>query len=112
MNYQKIYNQIIERGKIRKLDCYKEKHHIIPKCMGGNNDKNNLVELTTKEHFICHKLLTEIYPSETGLRYATFMMATMKTFMGRDYTVGAREYQRIKESLIVSDVTKEKNTKV
>ena len=44
MNYQKVYNQIIERAKTRQLKGYTEKHHIIPKCLGGNNDKENLVE--------------------------------------------------------------------
>ena len=60
MNYEKIYNQIIERAKSRNLDGYSEKHHIIPKCMGGGNNKGNLVNLTAKEHFICHLLLTKM----------------------------------------------------
>ena len=52
MNYQKIYNQIIERAKNRQLEGYKEKHHIIPRCLNGNNDKENLVKLTAREHFL------------------------------------------------------------
>jgi len=56
MNYQKIYDQIIERAKNRKLEGYKEKHHIIPKCLGGPDNKENLVELTAREHFLCHLL--------------------------------------------------------
>ena len=52
MNYQRIYDQIINRAKERTLEGYKEKHHIIPKCMGGSNEKQNLIELTAKEHFI------------------------------------------------------------
>ena len=39
MNYTKIYNDLIERAKTRKLDGYKEVHHIIPRCMGGGNEK-------------------------------------------------------------------------
>ena len=46
MNYEKIYNQIILRAKSRELNCYVERHHVIPKCMGGTNDKDNLVKLT------------------------------------------------------------------
>jgi hypothetical protein len=62
MNYQKIYNEIIERAKSRGLnkrllDGYFEKHHIIPKCLDGTNDITNLVLLTAREHFICHQLL-------------------------------------------------------
>jgi len=54
MNYKRIHDQIIERAKSRILEGYKERHHIIPKCMGGNNEKDNLVYLTAREHFIIH----------------------------------------------------------
>jgi len=108
MNHSKIYNQIIERGKLRILESYTEKHHIIPKCMGGTNDNNNLVELTAREHFICHKLLTEIYPEQTGLRYATFRMTHSKMANGkkRNYIVGAREYQRLR--LLISKIASDR----
>jgi len=102
MNYTKIYNQIIERGKTRKLESYTEKHHIIPKCVGGTNDKENIVVLTAREHYICHKLLTEIYPDSTGLRYSVFRMCHDKNHsngMKRKYRVGSREYQRIRENM-------------
>jgi len=111
MNYSKIYNEIVKRGNARKLKGYKEIHHILPKCIGGNNDKENIVELTAKEHFICHKLLTEIYPNETGLHYASWAMATMKNTHGRKYKVSAGEYQRLKENLVVSKETRNKISK-
>ena len=67
MNYEKIYKQIIEFRKENPLDKdqYGENHHIIPKCLGGSDDKNNLVRLSAREHFICHMLLAEMYPKET-----------------------------------------------
>ena len=36
-----------------------ESHHVIPKSfqLGGEKDKNNLVHLTPREHYVCHKLL-------------------------------------------------------
>ena len=59
--YLHIYNKIIERAKSREnLSCYTEKHHIIPRSLGGGNDLGNLVELTGREHFICHRLLVKI----------------------------------------------------
>ena len=58
MDYQKIYDQIIERAKNRQLEGYKEKHHIIPKCVGGTNDKENLVELTAREHFFMSYIIS------------------------------------------------------
>jgi len=97
MDYQKIYNQIIERAKNRMLEDYKEKHHIIPKCLGGNDDKNNLVELTAREHFICHMLLCEIYPNENKLKHALFLMAIGKQkIKEKTYVIGSRVYERLK----------------
>ena len=48
MNYEKTYNQIIEKAKDGGLINYKETHHIIPRCMGGVDEKDNLVDLTNR----------------------------------------------------------------
>lgn len=75
MDYQKIYNNlIIKRQKSILRDCYFEKHHIIPKCLGGSNKKENIVKLTPEEHFLAHQLLVKIYPDHKGLKYALYMM--------------------------------------
>ena len=44
MDYHRIYKQLINKAAERTISGYKEKHHIIPKCMGGTNDKDNIVE--------------------------------------------------------------------
>lgn len=74
MNYQKIYTDIIERAKTRILYTYTEKHHIIPRCLGGLNTKTNIVKLTAKEHYLVHFLLIRIYPNNSKLVYAFWMM--------------------------------------
>ena len=58
--YTKVYNQIIHRAKGRTLEGYSEKHHIVPKSMGGDNTKENIIRLTGREHYICHWLLTKM----------------------------------------------------
>jgi len=65
--YTRIYFSIIENARVRVLpkDQYKETHHIIPRSMGGDNSSDNLVELTAKEHFICHKLLVKMTEGES-----------------------------------------------
>mgnify|MGYP000037463157 CR=1 FL=1 len=68
MNYEKIYNQIINKAKIRNVDGYTEKHHIIPKCMNGTNNPTNIVKLTARQHFLPHWLLHEMYPNNPDLR--------------------------------------------
>ena len=57
--YKKWYDMIIENAQNRQIKGYKERHHIIPKCLGGSNKKENLVDLTAREHFVCHWLLTK-----------------------------------------------------
>ena len=74
MDYSSIYDQLIERGKTRILEGYTEKHHIIPRCMGGSNDTSNLVDLCPREHFIAHVLLSKIHPENHSLMKAVSMM--------------------------------------
>lgn len=61
MNYAKIYNQIIERRLLIPFDGYTESHHIIPKSLGGSDLKDNLVNLTAREHFLCHWILVKMH---------------------------------------------------
>lgn len=56
--YSKWYFSIIATAKSRAaLSVYTELHHVIPKSLGGSNDSENLVSLSAKEHYICHRLL-------------------------------------------------------
>ena len=75
MNYEKHYENLILKAKSRVLDSYKEKHHVIPRCLGGNDDIDNIVELLPEEHYIAHLLLVKMYPDESKLIYAANMMA-------------------------------------
>ncbi len=110
MEYLKIYNRIVERATNRDILGYVEKHHIIPKSLGGDNKKSNIVSLTAKEHYICHKLLCEIYPNEGKLKYAFWRMCNVANneYQERNYRVSAKVYSRIKGeiSLITSKRTK------
>lgn len=74
MNYQKIYDNIIKRGQNRVLTEYKERHHILPRCLGGTDESYNLVELTPEEHYTCHQLLVKIYPDNHKLLTAALFM--------------------------------------
>jgi hypothetical protein len=79
MNYAKIYDALITRAKSRVLLGYRERHHIVPRCMGGTDDKENLVDLTAEEHFVAHQLLVKIYPGVSGLVFAVQMMTVDRT---------------------------------
>jgi 5-methylcytosine-specific restriction endonuclease McrA len=77
MNYFKIYDNLIERAKNRVLEGYCEMHHIIPKCMGGSDEKTNIVAITPEEHYIAHQLLVKMYPDNIKLVYAANMMCVI-----------------------------------
>lgn len=79
MNYQKHYDLLITRGKARMLDGYVEKHHIVPRCMGGGDEPENLVQLTPEEHYLAHQLLIKMYPDVSGLASATQLMTVHHT---------------------------------
>lgn len=80
MNYQNLYNKLVERGQERILEkgVYYEKHHILPKCMGGLDNSENLVKLTAREHFLCHWLLCRIYPENSNLSAAFWLIVIGK----------------------------------
>ena len=75
MDYLKIYNNLIKtRKNIQESKEYCEIHHIIPRCLGGTDDLDNLIKLTYREHYLAHLLLTKIYPKETKIHYAFLCM--------------------------------------
>ncbi|QGF20538.1 putative homing endonuclease [Klebsiella phage UPM 2146] len=84
MNYNKIYNSLINKAKMRSLKGYHEKHHVIPKCLGGSNDTSNLVKLTPEEHYVAHLLLIKIYPHEPKLVYAATLMSGKNNHIKRN----------------------------
>lgn len=78
MDYKKIYEQLINKGSSRKPEknMYYEKHHIIPKCLGGTDISSNLVYLTAEEHFVAHQLLVKICPENKKLMSALSKMCS------------------------------------
>lgn len=79
MDYFKHYGLLIERARNRKIQGYKEKHHVIPRCMGGSDSKENLVDLLPEEHYIAHQLLVKMYPEHPGLLSAAMMMTANRS---------------------------------
>lgn len=74
MNYRSYYNRLMNRAKHRLLEGYSERHHIIPRCLGGSNNSDNIVRLTAEEHYVAHQLLVKIYPGNAKLIFAAKMM--------------------------------------
>lgn len=95
--YTVIYRSIIARAKRRSnLSCYTERHHVLPRSLGGTDDSDNIVVLTAKEHFICHRLLTKMTFSDNK-RKMVFAMNRMLTGHKERYVPSSRTYQFVKE---------------
>jgi hypothetical protein len=98
--YSKYYFSIIDNAKNRINTNYVEKHHILPKCMGGTDVSDNIVELTGREHFLCHVLLIKMLPSgkiRRDLSYALVrFMSKCKNHLGRKI-LNSREYELVRK---------------
>lgn len=102
--YTSWYNTIIDRATLRRqVDGYTERHHIIPRSLGGEDLDSNIVELTAREHFICHLLLTKMVTGTDRYRMmkASVMMITRVGPSQQRYKVTNRIYQMLKQSVDV-----------
>jgi len=63
MDYNRIYADFIKdrRAKEGSLEGYVERHHIVPRSLGGSDDPDNLINLTFEDHYFAHLLLARIH---------------------------------------------------
>lgn len=121
--YLTWYNQLIDRAKSRSFPKheYSEKHHIIPRSLGGSNKKDNIVKLSAREHYIAHLLLYKFQadPKNKGkMAFALVYMAHGSNFpkrLKRTYKVNSKIYEAAKrasaealKNRTVSEITKQK----
>lgn len=97
--YYRIVNRSFQEGRKRSDDQIYEEHHIIPKSCGGSNDQSNLVLLTPKEHYICHRLLVKMVKSKLHYEKMVYALWALINGNGRSerYSPSGKIYQQIKE---------------
>lgn len=105
--YKTWYDNIIinanqqadRRAEANKIVGYSERHHIIPKCMGGTNDKHNLVYLSAKEHFICHVLLIKFVDEvfKRKMKFAVGKFIQCSKLHNRKFT--SKQYEIIRKNI-------------
>jgi len=93
------YNSIIENAKSRptkKIEGY-EWHHPIPKSLGG--DPKYVVQLTPKEHCVCHLLLIRMLTGEakTKMSWALHRMLFSKNARQSRYRPSSRTYEMFRK---------------
>lgn len=98
MNYQKLYNLIINHRRNNPVvDGYTETHHIQPRCLGGSNESTNLIKLTAREHFICHFLLVKIHITKpTRFKMINAFAAMLQQSKNQQRYVNSRLYEKMK----------------
>jgi hypothetical protein len=103
MDYRKHYDKLIDtRKELRMGVGIYESHHIIPRSLGGNNEKNNLILLTPREHYVAHLLLSRMFDglNKKKMVFALWMMSNRLKY---DISiVSSRQYQSVKEAVSIA----------
>lgn len=114
--YTKYYYSIIGKAQAQKTadDCYTEKHHIIPKSLGGSNRQENLVILSARQHFVCHLLLTKMVTGlhRRSMAWALHRMTFSKTKnTNRSFTSRQFEMARVRFACTIRGTKQTDETK-
>lgn len=78
---------------------------MLPVCLGGTNDTTNIVELTAREHYVAHHLLTKMHKgwAKRKMIFAFWSMAKrISPTQKRDYFVTNRQYENLKMQMAVA----------
>src|ERR1019366_3095559 len=80
--YHRWYDAIVAKGE--DTADYVEKHHILPRSIGGLNKKSNIIRVTACKHFLLHWLLTKFTEGNDlyKMLHAFSMMSTYKDRRG------------------------------
>ena len=100
--YTRIYYSIISSRMPSSHKEYVEIHHIIPRSLGGTNNKDNLIELTAKEHFIMHRLLCKMTEGldKAKMYYAfNMMLVSNNKQQGRAGKLTSASYMILKKEI-------------
>ena len=107
VDYKKLYYSIIEKRQQCSPTGYTEKHHVIPRSLGGTDDKENLVNLTAREHFLCHYLLAKMYSRESPewykMNHAFLMMKSSSATQQRYFNSKLYESLKSNMSFVMSE---------
>jgi hypothetical protein len=59
--YTRWYAALVEKARVRlSVVGPVEKHHVLPRSLGGGDGQDNIVVLTVREHFIAHAMLVRM----------------------------------------------------
>jgi hypothetical protein len=106
IKYKAKYEKFISSLKDRFIPegQYFETHHIIPRSMGGSNDKTNLIKLLPREHYIAHAMLWKmkfpgVYHAKMAYAFCTFTHGFKYKRHKNSYKFSSRLYESFKRNL-------------
>lgn len=100
VTYKEFIQNILDtRGRFNCGNEYHERHHIVPKCLGGTNNKENLIDLFAREHFIAHQLLAKENPDNNKLVHAWALMSRINNHNDK-YQLTPEEYEEAKKYFV------------
>lgn len=102
LKYEKFI--LVLKNRILPENEYFEIHHILPRSLGGTDDKDNLIKLTAREHYIAHAMLLKmkfqgVYHSKMAYAFCTFLYGFKHKKHKESYKFSSRLYEVFKKKL-------------
>lgn len=97
--YTTWYFNLISKAQTRSIFGYVEKHHIIPKCLGGTDNPDNIIKLTAREHFVCHRMLTKMVDSQVKYKLIFAAWQQSRPSKNKDVKISSRTYETLRKQL-------------
>lgn len=99
--YFNIINKARSQQRFKNSETYYENHHIVPKSLGGDNSKMNLILLTAREHYVVHLLLPKMCCDNLSKKKMTYAFINLSTLKNRSHKrYSSRLYARHKKIFI------------
>ena len=93
MNHKWHYEALVNKARMRgKPEGYAERHHVVPRSLGGSNEPDNLVWLTAREHFVAHVLLANIHGGSQWFSVLMFAAGEKRTVNSRLYEAAKKRH--------------------
>ncbi len=107
-HFQRYIKFIDDRSRrIIPEGTYTEKHHKVPKSFEGSDQKENIIRLTAREHFIAHLLLWKAFGGK--MTFAFHMMYSAKRYKGK---LTSRQYGELKKAHSIEASKRTKGKKI
>lgn len=78
--------------------AYTERHHVIPRSMGGVDDESNLVSVSARQHYVLHRLLVKMVKHQyLGKAWAGWRAMALMVHNGRKPIITSKLFAKFRE---------------